>query len=269
MLSIPKLGIGTYKIGKTDVYNIVKKALKMGYRHIDTASLYRNEVEIGKAINDSGVHRKDIFITTKIWIRDIRKGRNGIIKSINKSLKNLNTNYIDAVLLHIPLKEQIKESWLVLEDIYRGKVIELKGKIIFIGVSNYNINELKIIIEQCTIKPYINQIELSPFFQRRKLVQYCNKNNINIVAHTSLIRGMKFEYPIIKELSQKYKTTPAIIFLKWALMKGFSIIPGTKNPKHLIENMDVDNIKIETVDINKLDDIKETFYLFPYRDNYD
>ena len=199
-----------------------------------------------------------VLENTSLFIKD------GIIQSIKNSLKKLSVDYIDLVLLHVPVKNMIKESWMVLEDILSGKIKELKGRIRFIGVSNHDINHLKMIIEGRKIKPFANQIEITPFYQRLELVKYCKNHNINIIAHTSLIRGLKFSNPIINKLAIKYKTYPALILLKWALELGYHVIPGTKNLEHLKYNLNVETINFKQEDLDKLNNIKESFHLFTY-----
>lgn len=254
-MNIPSFGLGTYKLKKVndEAYMSVKTALKLGYRHIDTAALYNNEENVGRAIKDSGIPREEIFITTKIQRADIWKGENKMIRSVNRSLKKLGVDYIDQVLLHAPIEEKLLESWQILEKIYED------GKIRYIGVSNYKIEHLEIILKSCKIKPYTNQIECSPFLTRQKLVKYCADNDIIVVAHSSLTKGEKFDDPCINEIATKYNVTPACILIMWGLFKGFTIIPRTGNIDHLIENYGCSissNFLVEQ-DIEKLDKLDE------------
>ncbi len=254
-MNIPRFGLGTYKLKKDndEAYLSVKKALELGYRHIDTAALYNNEESVGRAIKDSGISREEIFITTKIQRADIWKGEKRMIRSINRSLKKLDVDYIDQVLLHAPIEEKLLESWQILEKIYKD------GKIRHIGVSNYKIEHLKIILKDCKIKPYTNQIECSPFLVRHDLVNFCKNNNIKVVAHSSLTKGEKFDDPLINEIATKYDKSPACILIMWGLFKGFTIIPRTCNVDHLIENYGCSissNFLVEQ-DIERLDKLDE------------
>ena len=254
-MSIPAIGIGCYKLDSSTTYLIVKQALLLGYRLIDTAALYQNEDAVGRAIRDSQIARGDIFIVTKVWIREINKGSEAIIESVNSSINNLGT-YIDLLLLHGPVKNKNKEAWSVLEKILDG--INVKN----IGVSNYNINNLNEILTTCRITPYANQIELSPFLRREELCNFCIQNNIKIIAHSSLTRGNKLETNTCQDLLKKYSITLPKLLLVWAHQKGYIVIPRTSNIKHLEENFDL-SIYIEKSDLNKIDSLEDNFSLFP------
>lgn len=251
-MEIPAFGLGTYKLKNgDDTYEIIKQALQLGYRHIDTASLYCNEKSVGRAIKDSGVPREEIFITTKIQRFDIYKGEKKMIKSVEKSFRNLQVDYIDQVLLHAPLEEKIEESWKILEQIYQKN----EGKIKHIGISNFNIGHVQRVLKVCQVKPYTNQVECSPFLLRSQLIDFCRTNSIKIVAHSSLTKGEKFDDPIITQMAQNYNTTPASILLLWGAAKGYTIIPRTSNTEHLVENLgcfdsstDLTCADIETLD---------------------
>ena len=149
LISIPNIGFGTYQLRNVDAYNMVLAAIKKGYRHIDTAKLYGNELDIGRAIKDSKINRGEIFVTTKVWITEIIGGPEKIIKSIKNSLIKLNLDYIDLVLLHAPIPDKLITSWQTMEDIYFGNIPLLKDKIRNIGVSNYNIQHLELILMRC------------------------------------------------------------------------------------------------------------------------
>jgi methylglyoxal/glyoxal reductase len=257
MNDIPDIGLGTYRLLK-DTYHIVLKALQSGYNHIDTAHVYRNEKAVGKAIKDSNIPRNQIFITTKICPAHIRSGREGVISAVKESLKNLDTEYIDLVLLHVPVEEKHIEAWMTLEDIVKGEIEECR--INNIGVSNYKINHLKEILNICKIKPYCNQLEIHPFYKRHELINYCKDNNIKIVAYCSLVQGKVFNHELLKMMSEKYNTTIANLLLSWAKHKGFIIIPRTSNINHLIENKQITNISPSI--INELDTIQEEIVVF-------
>nr|QBK88421.1 MAG: aldo/keto reductase family protein [Mimivirus LCMiAC01] len=270
---VPIIGFGTYRLDNETTYKMVKEALKLGYRHIDTAQLYRNEESVGKAINDiindksNNIRREDIFITTKIWLSNIKNGRKGIIKSIMNSLAKLNVSYIDLLLIHKPVNKKVLESWSVLEDIYNGKIKGLNGNIKRIGVSNFNIKHLQIIMkssnkcehrERVPVKPYANQVEITPFCKQKEIVDFCEKNNIKIISHSSLTKGHMFHHILLNELEEKYKRSSAQILLKWAILKRYCVLPRTSNKEHLKENFNL-NFCIDSKDIEKLDNINE-FY---------
>lgn len=253
------IGLGTYKLDKETAYLITKKALELGYRHIDTAALYKTEEPIGRAIKDSDVDRSEIFITTKVWIRDIIKDK--IVKSVKRSLKLLQTDTIDLLLLHAPIRDKLEESWKEMEKIFFGEVEGVHVR--HIGVSNYTIEDLERIDSFCRVKPFTNQIEVTPFLQRRKLVDHCLKNNIIVTAHTSLTKGEKLDHPLLCTMAEKYEVTPAQILLVWGIIKGLKIIPRTSNIDHLIENYNSVNLIIKEEDIQLLDTLEEGFSTHP------
>lgn len=250
MKNIPKVGFGTYRLRNEVAFNSTLFALKHGYNHIDTANLYCNENEIGKAIKLSEIPRYELWITTKIQIKDIKKGKDAMYKSILNSCEQLGTSYLDLVLLHGPVDELIVESWNALEDIINGDVEEMKGKVRFIGVSNYNVDHLDLILRECKIKPYANQFEVSPYLNRDKLISFCNKNNIIVVAHTSLIKGEKFNDERLDILSRQIHLSKSLILLGWALNKGMIVLPRSSNSEHIIENIKCLDIQL---DVNTMD----------------
>ena len=252
-MQIPQFGLGTYKLDKNIVYDITYKALNLGYTHIDTAQLYRNEKEIGRAIQN--INRNKIFITTKIMIKNIEKGEQKMIKSVIKSLCDLNTDYIDLLLLHGPTSNN--NSWKTMEKIQNGEIDKLKNKIRFIGVSNYNVQELQEILKTCVIKPYANQFECSPFLinNRRELINFCNDNGIKIIAHSCLTKGMKLDTDILTLIANKYKISTASLLIKWALHNNLYVIPRTSKEEHLEENINCyfSDIRINNDDIMLLE----------------
>lgn len=252
MKNIPEIGYGTYTIGNDDVVDMVKDALKCGYRHIDTAQLYKNEIGVGKGIREAmvefGIKRESIFVTTKIHLRDIKS--NNIVKSIQKSLKVLNIGYIDLILLHAPLKisNDNIDRWKTLCDFQTKNTNFIK----FVGVSNYNIKQLETI---CKIQtPFCNQIEVSPFLTRKKLCDYCKKNDIRVVAHSSLTKGLKLDDKDLVLCSQSLGITSAQTLLVWALQRGYYVIPRTLNIKHLYENYNTLSIiaELHAIDLDCL-----------------
>ena len=246
-MNIPKVGYGTYRLKGEVVYNSVRCALNSGYRHIDTAVLYKNHVEIGRAIHDTNVERSDLFITTKIRKQDMIDGK--IISSFEQSLTDLKMEYVDLLLLHNPIDDvdKLKKCWETLIDLY------FSGNVRYIGVSNFEIKHL-MMLKQCRVQPMVNQIELSPFFTRNQLTKYCKDNNITIVAHTSLTKGVTLNDQTIIDIAAKYKTTVASIMLSWALQKDYIILPCSSNEQHIKENL-ISKIAIDPVDIEKLDNL--------------
>lgn len=244
------IGLGTYLLQDDMCYSIVLQALKMGYRLIDTATLYGNHAEIKRAINDSGIDRSEIFITSKIHKKYIKNGK--IEEGFNNILEELGIEYIDLLLLHEPYKLKNADlkninNWKIMENIYKS------GKAKNIGVSNYRINEIKNIVENCEIIPYINQIEISPFCQRKELIKYCRKNNIKIEAYRSLCNGEKNNDEHLLVLAKKYDISVPKLLLYWAKVNGYHIIPKADNIEQLCENLTIKYLELKDFDLTDFD----------------
>jgi diketogulonate reductase-like aldo/keto reductase len=245
---IPKIGFGTYKVEDgQETVNSIKWALEAGYRHIDTASIYRNEVSVGTGITESGIDRKEIFVTSKLWNDD--QGYDNTIKAFKTSLKNLNMEYLDLYLIHWPQIQNL-QSWRALEDLYNDGLIKA------IGVSNFQISHLKEIIENCRIKPMINQVELHPQFPQEELREFCGKNDIFIESWGPLMQGKIFSIPLMEELSEKYKKTIGQITLRWHYQIGVISLPKSVNKERIFSNIDIFDFEIEEEDMKKIKNLK-------------
>jgi diketogulonate reductase-like aldo/keto reductase len=254
---IPSIGFGTYQLRVKDAYDSVSYALEIGYRHIDTAVLYKNEAFVGKAIIDSKIPRKDIFLTTKVFNRDQIKGPDRIKKVFNDSLTKLQTDYVDLLLVHNPIMDKLADTWKVLEELYSEKKCRM------IGVSNFEIEHLKYFdTNNIKVYPMVNQLELTPFNTKNELVEYCASKKIVIVAHTSLTRGVKLNHETIISIAKKYNITPAQCMLQWAQFKNYIIIPRSNIKEQIKENFLLDKPKLMSDDIKVLDSLNENFTLF-------
>lgn len=248
---MPILGLGTWKITGKNAINSVKWALEAGYRHIDTARLYNNETQIGIAINESDISRENIFITTKVWDSD--QGYQSTIKALDRSLKRLNTPYVDLYLIHWPRKNTRIETWKALEKIYK------EGKARAIGVSNYWIHHLQEIKDSFTIIPFINQFELNPFLYRKELINFCRKNDILIEAYSPLTHGRKLDYSLIETIASKYNKSVPQILIRWGLQHEFIEIPKSSKKEHIIQNSLVFDFDLDKEDMYKLDNLDEKY----------
>jgi 2,5-diketo-D-gluconate reductase B len=225
-MEIPPIGFGTYRLHKKTRDSVIN-AIKVGYRHIDTAPLYKNEAEVGTALSECGVDRKHIFVTTKISRKELET--NKLVESIGDSLRKLNTDYIDLLLLHEPI--DFEKNWQILCDYYETKG---RGIVRNIGVSNFNKSQINAISGRHF--PYCNQIELNPFLHRVDLVEICRQKNIKIVAHTPLAKGEKMDNEILSGVAKKYDISPAQAMLKWNYEQGNIVIPRSSNPEHIKDN---------------------------------
>ena len=207
-VNIPWLGFGVFKINDGDeVVRAVRTALSIGYRSIDTASIYGNERGVGKAIKESNIPREEIFVTTKVWNSD--QGYDNALNAFEESLKKLDTDYVDLYLIHWPGTDLYIKTWKALERIYQY------GRARAIGVSNFHIHHLHNLMSHCDINPMINQVEFHPFLFQPELIRFCMDNNIQLEAWSPLTQGLHLNHPVIIGLAEKYGKTPAQILLRW------------------------------------------------------
>lgn len=252
-IEIPSIGFGTYKSGNDeDTAKIVKYALETGYRHIDTASFYGNEVGIGNGIKSSKVRREDIFLVTKLWNDD--HGYEKTLKAFNKSLENLQVEYIDLYLIHWPNRLNT-ETWRAFEYLYKS------GKVKSIGVCNFKIGHLEELKKNAEITPMINQVEIHPQNSKEDMLRYCDKNNIQLVAWSPIMRGGVFSNELIIKLSEKYKKTIAQIVLRWHVQRGVIPIPKSSNEERIKENLDIFDFELSSEDMNAINLLNEGYDL--------
>ena len=229
-VKIPVIGFGTYFINIDDVEEAVYNALKVGYRHLDCAKWYNNEELVGSAIKRSGIKREELFITTKVECADYSTTINNIYDSMNK----MNTNYFDLVLIHWP-EDNYLDTYRALEYLYKQGIIKA------IGVSNFNSQLMDILLDNCEIKPVINQIETHIYFQQKKMNDYLKEHNICHESWSCFAEGYLdlFIDKVIKKISKKYKKIPAQIMLKFFVQKDIIVIPKSNNIEHMKENIDI------------------------------
>ena len=246
--SIPQLGYGVWQIEDNGAADAVGTALEAGYRHIDTASIYGNEVGVGRGIASSSVPREDIFLTTKLWNSD--QGFEKAIAALDASLERLGTDYVDLYLIHWAKPQQgtYLESWRAL--------IELKkqGKVRSIGVSNFPQAQLREIIADSGVTPAIHQIELHPYFSQEELRQVHEELGIVTEAWSPLGQGGEIlKDPVIVEIAGKHGISPAQVVLAWHLAKGIVAIPKSVTPARIAENFAAANVTLDTADIAAID----------------
>ncbi|KAG1878982.1 NADP-dependent oxidoreductase domain-containing protein [Suillus subluteus] len=243
---MPTLGLGVAMNG--ECVEACKVALQNGYRMIDVARHYENEVQVGVGVGKSGVKREDVFITSKVFHNDFTY--DGTMAALKDSIANLGScesSYYDLYLTHSATggKDARLSAYRALLD---GKA---SGMIRSVGVSNYSAKHIEEIREAGLEMPVVNQIELHPFCQQKPIVEYCRKNNIVVQAYSPLLRGA-FDNPVIQELSTKYSKDPAQILVRWSLQRGFVPLPKSSHPERIITNGQVFDWSIDSTDMAKL-----------------
>ena len=251
-VEMPILGLGVFRSPRGEAtQRAVHDALEAGYRHIDTAAIYGNETDVGKAVHDSGIPRRDVFITTKLWNSD--QGYESTLRAMDASLEKLQTDHVDLYLMHWPVPELRLESWRAMETILA------EGKARAIGVSNFMKHHLQELLQHSDTVPAVNQIELSPYnyLERKSTVEYCREHDIAVEAYSPLTKGRKLEDPALVEIASHYEKTPAQVLIRWALQHSFIVIPKSNHPERILENGDVFDFEISRDDMNILDNANE------------
>lgn len=253
---MPLVGLGVWSAKPGDeTYNSVLFALKSGYRHIDTAEMYENEKDVGKAVADCGINREDIFITTKLW--DSGLGYDNALRAFDNSLKKLNLDYVDLYLIHWPEKGSQLKIWRALERIKN----EERSR--SIGVSNFAPRHLEELLVECRHRPVVNQIELSPFLQQEKIYSFCQKQEIHLTGYCPLSRGYRFEDPTLNMVAKDVKKSAAQVMIRWGLQRGHSVIPKSINPLRILENIDVFEFNLNNEQMKILDKLEEELRFCP------
>lgn len=242
-ITIPSVGLGVWR-GREESEQMMRTAIQYGYRHIDTAKIYHNEQETGKAVRECGVNREELFVTTKIWVDAIREG--STIEAFDKSLETMRLEYIDLLLLHWPVSGYQK-AYEDLEEIYK------KSKAKAIGVSNCKIHHLKEIMVKADIIPAVNQIQYNPYFQPDETVSFCRENGIMVEAYSPLGHGDIFGDKTLQEIANKYGKTIAQVVLRWELQKGLVILPKSVHDKRIKENIQLFDFELKEEDCKLID----------------
>lgn len=247
-VEMPIVGYGVYQISKEECERCVMDALAVGYRSIDTAQSYFNEEQVGNAIAKSGIPRKDIFLTTKVWVEHY--GYEKTKKSVLKSMQKLQTDYFDLVLLHQPFSDYYG-AYRALEDLYD------EGKLRAIGVSNFYPDRLVDIASFSRIKPMVNQIETHPFNQQIEAKKWMDRYGIQLEAWAPFGegRGGLFENPVLVKIAKKYNKTTAQVILRWNIQRGIVVIPKSIHKERMEENLNIFDFVLEQSDINKITEL--------------
>ncbi|MGD7045666.1 aldo/keto reductase [Jeotgalibacillus proteolyticus] len=263
-IKMPWLGFGVFKVKDgEEVVNSVKAALETGYRSIDTAAIYGNEVGVGQAIAESNVPREELFITTKVW--NSNHGYEATLAAFDESMEKLGLDYLDLYLIHWPLPSQGKyvETWQALETLYK------EGRVRAIGVSNFKPHHLEDIIAKCDIVPMVNQVEYHPQFNQRELHDFCKKHSIQLEAWSPLMQGGLLENPILVEIAEKHNKSTAQVIIRWDIQTGVVTIPKSVNPKRIAQNADVFDFELSQEDMDKISTLNQDQRMFADPDEFD
>jgi len=252
---VPEIGLGTYKLHDRECENAVRMALEIGYRHIDTAQMYKNEREIGRAMSVSNVSREDIFLTTKIWHTNLES--EDVLQTTEQSLRHLDTPYVDLLLIHWPndqydLRSTI-EAMLVLRD---------QGKAMNIGVSNFPLHLLKEVNDEIRAPIFCNQVEFHPFLDQLDLLDYAIEKDILLTAYSPLAQGKVTEDKNLIEIAEKYGKNPTQISLRWLIeQENVAAIPKSSSREHLESNFDIFDFQLSDEDFKRIDQLQKTVRL--------
>ena len=246
--TIPAFGLGTFRLKDQVVIDSVKTGLELGYRLVDTAQIYGNEAEVGQAIADSGVPRDDIFITTKIWTANYAKDK--LLPSLKESLSKLRTTHVDLTLIHWPSP---KNEVPVAE--FMGALMDARAQGLTkrIGISNFNIALMKEAIAAVGAENIAtNQIELSPFLQNRKVVDFAKSQGIHITSYMTLAYGKALKDPVIEAIATAHRATPAQVVLAWAMQLGYAVIPSSTKRENLASNLLAQQLRLSDADMAQI-----------------
>ena len=261
-VNIPLLGFGTFKVKDgEDVEQAVTTALELGYRHIDTAMIYRNEEGVGRAVAESGTDRSEIFVTTKVWNSD--QGYEPTLAGIDASLERLGMDYVDLYLVHWPKPEHTVETWRAMEE------IQETGKARAIGVSNFLTHHLDLLLEYANVIPSINQIQFHPHLQSPDLVEYCDERGIVIEAWGPLKQGLIMDDPELSAIASSHGVNVPQVVLRWMLQRGIVAIPKSVTPSRIAENADLYGFELSSEEMDTINAMDRDDRVGPHPDHID
>jgi diketogulonate reductase-like aldo/keto reductase len=253
-IEIPSIGFGTWQTPDGDTAkNAVIEAIKAGYRHIDTAAIYRNEEGVGEGVKECEVPRKELFLTTKVWNK--ARGYDLTMSSFERSIEKLKTDYIDLLLIHWPANakqfnnwaEINSSTWKAMEELYEQGVLKA------IGVSNFLTHHLESLFTKANVKPAVNQIEFHPGFMQKEVVSFCKKEDIIIEAWSPLGTGKLLQNETLKEIAEQKKASVAQVCIKWALQHGTLPLPKSVTPSRIKENISLEHFNLSQEHMAKID----------------
>ena len=245
-VEMPIFGLGVYKMtDPKETVEAITKALQVGYRAIDTASLYYNEEQVGEAIRHSGVAREEIFVTTKVWNTD--QGYDNTLKAFEVSLKKLNMDYVDLYLTHWPVEGKYPDTYRAIERLYEEKLIRVPG------VSNHHAHHLEQLLRSANVPPMVNQVEVHPYLSQEPLRAFCQEHQIAVTAWSPLGRGGVLQDETIVKIAEKYGKSAAQVVLRWHLQHDILVIPKSVTPSRIEENANIFDFVLSSEDMKVID----------------
>ena len=245
-VEMPIFGLGVYKMtDPQETIEAITKALQVGYRAIDTASLYYNEEQVGEAIRHSGVAREDLFVTTKVWNSD--QGYDNTLKAFETSLKKLNMDYVDLYLTHWPVEGKYPDTYRAIERLYEEKLIRVPG------VSNHHAHHLEQLLRSANVPPMVNQVEAHPYLSQEPLRAFCREHQIAVTAWSPLGRGGVLQDETIVKIAEKYGKSAAQVVLRWHLQHNIMVIPKSVTPSRIEENANIFDFVLSSEDMTVID----------------
>lgn len=247
---MPMFGLGCTRPGEDDdSERAVLAALEAGYRLIDTASVYENEAEVGRALRSASIPRDDVFLATKVWNSDL--GYERTLEAFDRSLESLQVEYIDLYMIHFPLIRLRRESWRALGELLEG------GRCRAIGVSNFAIKHIEEIVEETGVLPAVNQVEFNPFLNQRRLHEWCRRKDILLQTHTPVSKQTRRRERRISEIAEPYGKSASQLLLRWALQHGVGVLVRSLDPQEIAEQADIFDFEISLRDVDAMDSLHE------------
>lgn len=247
---IPQIGLGVWQSPRGETtQDAVRAALRLGYRHVDTARIYGNERDVGEGVRSSGVPRDQVFVTTKLWNDD--QGYDTALRAFDESLERLGLDYVDLYLIHWPVAGKRADSWRALERLFAEKRARA------IGVSNFLVPHLEELLGSAKVLPAVNQIEVHPFLQARETRAFCASHDIVVEAYSPLTHAKRIDHPVITEVARRAHRTNAQVLLRWGIEHGMVVLPKSVNEGRIKENAAVFDFELDAGEMRRLDALED------------